>query len=398
MPHTLDGGDRKLLIAAGVLLGVLLVAASLIAPPQVAGTSSIPSSYSQAWNGTKAAFLLLQDLGYNVQRWERSPLEIDGDRKNEVVILAEPRESPSEDERVAIRDFLANGGRLLVTGASASQFVPEASTFSEGDPTAGNTTFSAVALSPIEQDAPQISMPAPDSWHPVSPRELIVYGNEDTAAVVTYRFGKGQVIWWASAEPLTNGGIRESGNLALFLNSVGPPGARILWDEYFHGVHGSLLSLFAHTPIMWASIQLGLMFVLVLATYSRRLGPIRPPATPSRLSPLEFVETLGDLYNSAHAGSAGVSIAEQHFRFAVTRKLGLSMHASISELATCASQNLGWEYTPLFETLNRCEVAQQGGGLRDDEAVELVQQLFDFSKRLEVRRATGKGTPREQSE
>ena len=61
---------------------------------------------------------------------------------------------------------------------------------------------------------------------------------------MTYQVGKGQVIWWGDSAPLTNGGIRESGNLPLFLNSIGPPeGVRVLWDEYFHGAHGTLWSL-----------------------------------------------------------------------------------------------------------------------------------------------------------
>src|SRR2546422_4760103 len=42
----------------------------------------------------------------------------------------------------------------------------------------------------------------------------------------SYSYGKGQVIWWAAATPLSNAGIRQRGNLNLFLNSVGPPGER----------------------------------------------------------------------------------------------------------------------------------------------------------------------------
>lgn len=387
MPQALDAGDRKLLIGAGLLLVVLLVAAALFSPPQIAGTTSITSSYSQSWNGAKAAFLLLQNLGYNVQRWERSPVEIEGDAANEVLILAEPLQAPSEDERFAIRNFLANGGRVLATGASAGRFLPEAESFGEGDPTADKAEFDAVVPSPIERGAPRISMPAPYFWNPESPRELVVYGNENTAAVVTYTFGKGQVIWWGSASPLTNEGIRDSGNLMLFLNSVGPAGKRVLWDEYFHGVHGSLLSFFAHTPALWGAVQCGFVFLLILATYSRRVGPLREPVATSRLSPLEFVETLGDLYNSAHASSTSVGIADQHFRFVLTRQLGLPVNAPASELAKRASQTLGWEHERLLDTLKRCEAAaHEKNGVSEDEAVRLVQELFDYSKRLEPRR------------
>ena len=48
MPRGLDSADRKLLIAAGALLVALLVASAIVAPAQVQGPSSIPSSYSAA--------------------------------------------------------------------------------------------------------------------------------------------------------------------------------------------------------------------------------------------------------------------------------------------------------------------------------------------------------------
>lgn len=158
-------------------------------------------------------------------------------------------------------------------------------------------------------------------------------------------------------------------------------------DEYFHGVHGSLLSFFAHTPALWGAVQCGFVFLLILATYSRRVGPLREPVAASRLSPLEFVETLGDLYNSAHASSTSVGVADQHFRFVLTRQLGLQVNAPASELAKRASQTLGWEHERLLDTLKRCEAAaHEKNGVSEDKAVRLVQELFDYSKRLEPRR------------
>jgi hypothetical protein len=215
----------------------------------------------------------------------------------------------------------------------------------------------------------------------------VVYGNVETAAVITYQVGKGQVIWWGNSAPLTNGKIRESGNLPLFLNSVGPPdGVRVLWDEYFHGAHGSLWSYIACTPLIWGVVQFGIVFLAIVATYSRRQGPISVPARVSRLSPLEFVETLGDLYSSAHAGSAAVRIAYQRLRFQLTRQLGLPPNVPNADLAHSASAALAWNEQEISATLSRAERAMTAAKVSDAETLQLVQEMFDYASRLELRR------------
>jgi Domain of unknown function (DUF4350) len=395
MSHTLDAGDRNLLIGAGILLVILVVISVLVSPPEITGARGFPSSYSPGWDGAKGAFALLKDLGYHVERWENSPLEIANAIREDtgaVLVLAEPMEPPTEQERFAILEFLQTGGRILATGPFAAKFLPEASPFTiDTGFMEEPEKFSPLIPSPLIFGAPEITMLAPKDWQPASPSQLVVYGNDETAAVVTYAFGKGRVIWWAAPTPLTNGSIRDAGNLALFLNSVGRSRRpRVLWDEYFHGAHGSVWDYFARTPVPWGIAQFGLVFLAILATYSRRLGPIRVPATPSRLSPLEFVETLGDLYHSAHAGAAAVRTAYQRLRFLLTRQLGLPGNIPLRELAESASRHLGWKEAPLFDTLSRSERAMRNPQLKDDESLELVQEIFGYVSRLQLRRSGGR--------
>jgi Domain of unknown function (DUF4350) len=389
MPQPLDSADRKLLIAAGALLAVLAIAAAWLSPQQGSGVSLVPSSYSPAWSGAKGAFLLLQKMGYSVERWEQPPTELPPGAPNLVLILAQPAEIPaSEEDRFAIRAFLDQGGRVLAAGAAAAQLLPQASGFAEDDFMGEKRHIPVQLPSGLARGAPVITMIPPVRWHPESPSHLIIYGDRNTAAVVTYQVGKGRVIWWASASPLTNAGIREEGNLDLFLNSVGPPqGVRVLWDEYFHGVRRSLWSYFALTPVPWAAAQLGLVFLAVLVTFSRRQGLAHPPAGTSRLSPLEFVDTLGELYHAAHAGSAAVRIAYQRLRFLLVRQLGMPSGAPAADLARGAGRQLGWQEQPLLDTLIRSERSMRRIDLGDAEALGLVQQIYDYIGRLELRPA-----------
>jgi hypothetical protein len=387
MPKGLDSADRKLLIGAGILLIAVLIASAVISPQKTEGGQGFPSTYSAAWDGAKAAFLLLRDSGYNVERWENSPAEIPGDHANEVLILAEPVMPPSSEDRAAIREFLQGGGRILATGSSAAKLLPDAPSFTEGDELEEQKTFTPQMPSPLAADAPEIKMLAPQNWQPQASSQLVIYGNKDTAAVINYQSGRGEVIWWGANTPLTNGGIRDASNLTLFLNSVGPAnGTRILWDEYFHGAHSSLWAYIRQTPLPWGMLQIGLVFLAIVLTFSRRLGPIRMPAKISRLSPLEFVETLGDLYATRHAGAAAVHIAHHRLRFLLTRQLGLAPDVPATDLARSASEALGWKQDLFLGILERAERAVRIVELSDDESLQLTQEIYDYTTRLEVRR------------
>jgi hypothetical protein len=394
MSGHLDRRDRQLLIGAGLLLIILVVVAALVGPAHVTGAESLPSSYSPAWEGTKGAYLLLGQLGYRVERWEKSAAEIPEPAGNTVLVLADPTIPPTSEDRIAIRHFLESGGRVLATGPTAASFLPDATPFPRVAPWKKPKTFAPLIPSPLARGVGQISLMSAKAWHPATPSHVVVFGDKQTAAVVSWPFGRGQVIWWAAVTPLTNGGIRDADNLGLLLNSLGPAGTKVLWDEYVHGVRASLWSFFAPTPVPWILLQFGLVFLALLFTFSRRLGPARMPAVASRLSPLEFVETLGDLYYTAHAGSAAVGIAYGRLRFLLARQLGLPQGAGAREISRSASERLGWDESALFDTLSRAERMMRSLEVKDEDALKLVREIHDGIDRLQVAK-TGAGARKE---
>jgi hypothetical protein len=383
MPAFLDSGDRRLVISAVGIMFLLLGLTYALRPAPAEQAVGSPSSYSAEWLGTKAAFLLLQQSGYHVERWISPPEELPEDADETTLIFAEPSERPSGAERAAVARFVSAGGRLVVMGASGASFAPQSSAVAIPDPNLTPKPYPAMVPSPLSRNAPEITMVAPDEWTTLAPWQLPIYGKNGKPAVVWYRFGKGQVIWWAIASPMSNGSIREEGNLALLLNSVGPPASRVLWDEYFHGMRRSLRSYFATTPLPWAGLQIVVALAALLFTFSRRLGPIRTPVVESRLSPLEFVNTLGELYESAHASSGAVSASYQRLRLSLTRKLAISTTAKLSELSREASTRFGWSEQALFQTLLQSERAMRDIDLDDREALHLVGELHDYAERLE---------------
>lgn len=385
MPAFLDARDLRLLIAAGVVMLLLLGLTYAINPPPPSQQAiEFPSSYSSNWAGAKGAFLLLRQLGYRVERWEQSPENLPIGSESSVFVLAEPFQSATSSEKAAIRRFVTRGGRVLAAGASAAQLVPDADAAEIPDFNPQPKSYSALLPSPYTRDAAEITMLAPDAWTSSTHAWLGLYGMDDKIAVVSYKVGKGEVIWWASPSPLSNGSIRDKDNLAFFLDCIGSPAdSQVYWDEYYHGLKGSLASYIAGTPLPWAGVQLALAFLAALFTYSRRAGPVRAPVTESRLSPLEFVDTLGDLYRSAHAAPAAVGVAYRRFRFALSRKLAVPASAKLPDISRAGAVRFGWQEELLLDTLARSERAMRSINLNDSEALDLVRRLHDYSASLE---------------
>jgi hypothetical protein len=389
MPPTLDPGDRKLLLIAGAILLLLIVATVVLAPsPDEAEGQGIPTTYSTTKSGAQAAYLLLRDLGYQSERWEKPPTELPADAEGKVLILAGPLDFPDKKERDALLTFVRSGGWIIYAGDSPFLFVESGAV---APPSITRTTsltaetFSAVSPSPFTQGASRITMNASNRWVVSDGAQVPLYGEPEEPVVVTWRLEKGRILWWAEPTPVTNAGISKEGNLPFFLDciqavrpSASPSQTTVLWDEYFHGYRGSLWDYFEKTPVPWAIFQLALVAVFVLLAFARRSGPLYAPAAVSRLSPLEFVDTLGDLYRRASAGSAAVRVAYQRFRTILVRRLSLAPSISNLQLDGAVRERLGWKQPGLMDTLQHAEKATRASDVPGSDALKIVQALEHY--------------------
>ncbi len=116
MPAVLDSGDRRLVIGAAIVMVVLVGLTYANRPAEEQQEIGTPLSYSSEWLGAKAAYLLLEQSGYQVERWDSPPQALPADAAGTTLILAEPSEDASSDDRSAVSRFVAAGGRLIVMG------------------------------------------------------------------------------------------------------------------------------------------------------------------------------------------------------------------------------------------------------------------------------------------
>jgi hypothetical protein len=385
MPAGISPSDRKLLVIGAALLLLMLTASVILAPPQEREGSPIPSTYSTASGGARATYLLLTELHYPVRRWEEPPTELGSSPEDILLVLADPTQPPNQKEREALVTFVRHGGHILFTGSDVRAFFQDAQLSENPDP--GWKTLDPTIPSHLSAVAQRVVMKPEAYWGTVEESQLQLYGQATEVAVLSWKVGDGKILWWAGPTPLTNAGITREDNLNFLLSSVldGSEDIRdIYWDEYFHGQRSSLWSYIQKTSLPWGLLQLGLLAFAVIFSLSRRSGPVYVPEEVSRLSPLEFVDTLAGLYEKAGAASSALAVSYQQLRSLLTRQLSLPAATSDAELVRAASQRFGWKSEDFGPLLTRAETATRDSKLRPREALGLVQQLEAYAARLRV--------------
>lgn len=379
MPLKLSPQDRHLLIVSGAVFLVCALLAVFLSPAE--STAQFATSYSSASEGAKAAYLLLLESGYHIERWTRPPAELQ-DAPNTILILVDPLDIPAQPDKTALSRFVENGGTLVLAGDFSPFFV------SESGPTPlpvslGWQNYTAQAPSSQTLNAPEIRLDTVASWNKAA-LGVPLYGDATRYTVMQYPRGRGTVLWLASSSAFSNAGLTESGNLNFLLSTVGSKSRRILWDEYFHGHRSAATVADTHPQLKWLFGQLGLVAVAVLLTFSRRSGPQRAPRTNSRLSPLEYVRALGQLYEHAHAANVSVDVSYERFRYTITKRLGLRASASSEELAQAVAERWPIDGADLRLLLETCESARFFEDLAQKEALSLVQRLHNYSVLLKL--------------
>src|SRR5262249_39279044 len=155
--------------------------------------------------------------------------------------------------------------------------------------------------------------------------------------------------------PLTNPGTKHAGNLVLLVNSLrgGSGDTRVFRDEVLHAARPSHSSHHSVPAVKSRAAQLRLALPATLLTSARRNTPIRPLIESARLSPLEFVQTLGNLYRRANATRTALEVPYNRFRALLIRRLGLRNDVSSTELLESARKKLGYRDPDFEKTLKQ---------------------------------------------
>jgi len=349
--------DRRFVLGILGAMLLVIVAFSVFAPAND-DTDFSPTTYNSGSAGTKAAYLLLGELGYGAHRWEAPPDDLKNvDAAKTTLVLAEPNFPTEGAKRVQaeIADFLSRGGHVLATGKEGAYFLPDAKT------DAPSRMYQRLCFSTPEGQGPlaragRVSLADYVRWTASEPRFRVSQLCGEDAVVVSYRYGAGEAIWWSSQMPLTNRGLKEDASLKLVLASVGGPDRSVLFDEYFHGERASLWDTAKGLPMRQIAWQCVAVAVLLVLSFGRRNGPLRLPVRLPRSSPLEFAESMGRLYRKAGATQAAVDGARRRLLKFLEEQCGVPrevLRSTPQAIVEAVEERLGGTWSILGEHLSQ---------------------------------------------
>jgi hypothetical protein len=373
------------MIVGGAILAVI-VAVSIFAPAR-ADEDQRPTTTNTGPRGAEAAYLVLQRLGRSATQWNRPLDELndgmdDAQAARTTLVLAAPDYDPTELKglRTELERFLKRGGRVLATGPSGAELMPD-----------GKVKQPGMIQPKICQTTPEgpgelarvgsVEMAEGAQWESDAAKFEVEQRCGDEAVVVRYAVGgkdgkAGEVVWWSSAWPLENAELKNDADLRLLLASVGD-GRDVVFDESLHGAAKTLWDEAKGLPLKWLELQCALLFGLMVFSFSRRRGPLRMPVAMPRSSPVEFAQSMGDLYEKAGATSAATEAAKRRLLRVLSREAGVSQQ-SLQEgpeaIAEALHARLGGDWSQLREHLVRCKEMEHGK-ISAGSALALVKAL-----------------------
>jgi hypothetical protein len=313
-------GNRRDLLALGLLFLVVALLSTLATPERKESADPRPSSFHSTQWGTRALHDMLGKLKVKTER--RLTPFADADSLAGTLVLMDPTEEISPAELHALAQWVRGGGRLIYAAGRRDALADTL-----GLQLRGIEGDSLRRWSP--DDSARSARPLPHAWtgevvkvdgfrrtfasrSPALARpgavQLLAVDRRPVAA--TFPLGRGRVVAWSDPRPLVNDTLRWSGAAPVFARMAAEltrGGGTVYFDEYHHGyrgggsaVAGTLRFLrdrpWGHAALQWFAAALGL---LLLA--GRRFGAPVPPAPARRRSPLEHVEALAGAYRQAGA-------------------------------------------------------------------------------------------------
>ncbi len=386
------GSDRRfvLWLAAGLLAAIVTV--SWISP-DAAQNDPTPTTYNTGSAGIKAAFLLLPQLGYGAERWDEAPGGLKAvDAARTTLVFAEPLVPDTQVEAVKaeVAEFLARGGRVLATGTGGAYLLPGGGTKAQAE------LYRALCYTTPEGQGElarvgTVAIADAAAWGDASAGSKVEQRCGQDAVVVRMHVGKGEAIWWSSAMPLTNRGLKDDTSLKLVLASLGEPGRRVLFDETFHGAEGSVWDTTGGLP-MWAlEIQAGVIAVLLVLSFGRRNGPVRTPVHAVRSSPLEFAESMGHLYQKAGATAVATEGARRRLLRFLQERCGIPAYVlsgATEGVVAAVEGRFGGDWHGIGAHLTQAGEAEHAS-LAPKSALRLVKALDEDLARLAERIKVG---------
>ncbi|NLA27478.1 MAG: DUF4350 domain-containing protein [Firmicutes bacterium] len=389
----MDKVKNALLVIAAL---VVLAAGGVIAAFlfwESGGRSRPYSSHSTVPRGSKAFFLLLEESGHPVQRWNYPLTMLKNRGEKGVLIITEPVRRPLPSlEAEAARDWVEEGNRLILLGQE------QHSLFEAFDLelTATNYFSKAVLIEP-ESAHPFLEGVCRLEFHrggsfTAESGGIVLAGEGENSCILWKRAGAGEIISIIDPGFITNEALGRADNLIFLLNAAGifhePP--CIFIDEYHHGfgperpIRDPSAGPAVITYLSWPAGQLALFTLLLLFTLGTRFGAPRPLPGPSPRALSHTIAAAAAIYRRAGARRAAFAYLHAGLKRRLLRKYRLSYDAGPGEIAALGERAAGLEKEMVEADFRRFAAVSGGKKITAAELLDLSRRIDCYRKEFNL--------------
>lgn len=424
-----------------VIIGLLVIINSLSYVKQDKGVDQElnpnRSTYHSGPTGTRALHDFLNESGYKVIRWREATEKLlggSGQMVKTFVVVGQTQISFTDDEALALRRWVSQGGRLVLIDRNINRdLVPQSGgwaidarefgfpTFDVNPADASDMTKDVVALRPVQPTLLTRSVdtvmpsrfaarlyvvppagggeevfdpddvfdtPQPKEKVSDSPAPIVHIADRYGALLVDYAYNSGRIVVLSDPYLVTNNGLRLNDNLQLAINTLAAGEGLIAFDEYHQGkgiTQNALANYFAGTPVLALGAQVVLLVLLILWTNARRFGRPLPLPHVDRRSSLEFVASMAELQERSRAFDLAVENIYTRMRRVLARHAGVNYNSSRAEIATRIAERSSIDRHKLETLMRQCEDAINGEPINWRQAVDLVRRLREVERDLGLR-------------
>lgn len=222
----------------------------------------------------------------------------------------------------------------------------------------------------------------------VSPAPVVhLERSADSVVLLDYLHGKGRIILLSDPFIVTNVGIGLNDNLQLAINLVGADGL-IAFDEFHQGrgaTSNEFVGYFAGTPVLAICGQILLLILLMVWTRGRRFARPLPLPEVDRRSSLEFVASMAELQQRAHAYDLAIENIYSRTRRVLARYAGMDYNSPRAEIAERVALRSTMTAHQIETLMRQAEDAINGGDISERKTIHLVRRLRELEISLGLR-------------
>jgi hypothetical protein len=356
-----DSNWRTAAVASAICLVLIVAIAILSAKPSSDTFLKRPSTSFTDPSGARAIYLVLKRVLPSVEQWRFPISELKPPSTQSVAtLIALGPNVFGQDEANALDAWIASGGQLILA-TDTDWHVQKNS--------ADGTTKDFLARHDISVGAVHDPLLKDSAFH----------------AAVTKNAGRGRIVYVPDSYAFSNRSLRTTDSAVWLADRCTEWGGGVVFDEYHLGFGAqrgflSLIAAFGITPWGMLCAQLALAGVVYILGCRRRFGRALEELPVERTNPIETVQAVAGLFESARARVLSARTIHQHVNAHVSSIVGYRIDLMDAQARERLAGPLRIERADLDSYAEAVKAAMSTRAMSDAELIRFGQQATAIAR------------------